>query len=250
MSSNTYSQFNTDPFYEAKNKIQTSVQDFTFNADKWNNLLLNTNTYNNNEFKRITLLLKNQHKQISQSIKQIQKTINHVKDNPDNFTHIHSTEIDDRQKFINDMTKVIDDIKKQMKSDETKQIITQHKRQYEESKIETASERASRVQNQDFINNQLNEQQQQIAMQDEYLDDILLSLKRLGVKADTMNIEFKDQERLLGDVEQEMDTTQSKLKRLTLKLDDMLGRSDNKKICLIVFLVIVLAVLLYFTIKS
>merc|ERR1712079_462219 len=91
------------------------------------------------------------------------------------------------------------------------------------------------------------EQQLEEKKQDEILDDMHATLKRLGVHANTINVEMESQMKLLDEVDEEMTITGDRLTRLTQKLDDLMGQSNSKKICLIIFLIVVLITLLYFT---
>merc|ERR1712228_729180 len=140
----------------------------------------------------------------------------------------------------------ISDCRNKMQSETTRDIINQHKKEYEANKIESPQQRLSRIQNDEHINYHNQEQQQEMKQQDVILDDMHQTLKRLGVHANTINVEIESQTKLLDEVDEEMTITGDRLTRLTQKLDQLLGNSNSKKICLIVLLVVILVVMIYF----
>ena len=237
---------NSDPYYSTKNDIQAAVERFTNNFDSWDNMLENTNTYQNKSFKELTDSLKLQYKQINRSLKELSKTISTVESNRGNFASITNQDLQDRKSFVRDMKSAITDCRDKMQSSKTRDIIDQHKREYQATKQETAQERFSRHQNDHHIERHVQQQQLEEKKQDEILDDMHSTLKRLGVHANTINVEIDSQMALLEDVEEQMDVTGDRLTRLTQKLDDLMGQSNSKKICLIVVLIAILVVLLYF----
>merc|ERR1712110_1410167 len=111
-------------------------------------------------------------------------------------------------------------------------------------KIESPQQRFSRLQNDESIRQHHEEQQQEHKEQDVILDDMHQTLKRLGVHANTINVEIDSQMKLLDEVDEEMTITGDRLTRLTQKLDDLMGQSNSKKICLIVIFVMILCLLL------
>merc|ERR1719229_156419 len=113
-------------------------------------------------------------------------------------------------------------------------------------KVESPQQRISRIQNDEYIRHHHEEQQLEEKKQDIILDDMHQTLKRLGVHANTINVEIESQTKLLEEVDEEMTITGDRLSRLTGKLDQLLGNSNSKKIGLIILLIVVLVVLIYF----
>mmetsp|Transcript_62457 Transcript_62457/g.99293 ORF Transcript_62457/g.99293 Transcript_62457/m.99293 type:complete len:251 (+) Transcript_62457:30-782(+) len=246
----TYSALNVsptnDPYYTVKLEIQRDVEAFTSDFDEWHDMLENSNTWQNREFKDLTDALKQQYKSINKKLKEVSKTIAAVESDRTNYASISTQELQDRKSFIGDMKTTINDYRGKMQSEKTRDILNQHKREYEQSKVETAQQRFSRIRNDEFIADHSQVQQQEEKQQDEILDDMKQTLKRLGVHANTINVELESQSKLLDEVDEEMDITKDRLTRLTQKLDALMGNSNTKKILLIVILVIILVVLIYF----
>ena len=237
---------NGDPYFSTKNDIQAAVERFTNDFDSWDNMLENTNTHQNKSFKELTDSLKSQYKQINRSLKELTKTISTVESNRSNFQSITNQDLHERKSFVRDMKSAITDCRDKMQSPKTRDIIDQHKREFQVSKQESVQERFSRQQNDQHIDGHVQEQQLEEKKQDEILDDMHATLKRLGVHANTINVEIDSQMKLLDEVDEEMTITGDRLTRLTQKLDDLMGQSNSKKICLIVLLVVILAGLIYF----
>merc|ERR1712062_96125 len=153
---------------------------------------------------------------------------------------ITNQDLQERKSFVRDMKSAITDCRDKMQSEKTRDIIDQHKQEYQASKRESVQERFTRRENDHHIDRHVQEQKVEEKKQDEILDDMHATLKRLGVHANTINVEIDSQMKLLDEVEEEMDITKDRLTRLTAKLDDLMGQSNSKKICLIVILVMIL----------
>lgn len=113
-------------------------------------------------------------------------------------------------------------------------------------KEETVEQRRGRFENQEFINNQVEQAQVERKDQDEYLDDMLHTIKRLGVHGREIDIELKEQNKMLDEVNEEMDTAMARLNRLSKGVDKLLKGSTTKKIAVIIILLIILVLLIYF----
>jgi len=176
----------------------------------------------------------------------LSKSIEMVESDRNGFASISTQDLNERKSFVKDMKSAITDCRSKMQSEKTRDIIAQHKKDFEQNKIETPQQRFSRIQNDEHIERHSQEQQQELKQQDIVLDDMKQTLQRLGVHANTINVEIESQTKLLDEVDEEMTITGDRLTRLTGKLDQLLGNSNSKKIGLIVLLVIILVVLIYF----
>eukprot|EP01083_Nonionella_stella_P043132 116417_1 len=229
-----------DPYYSQKNGIQQSVERFTTDFDTWHDMLENTNTHQNQKFKQLTDSLKAQYKQINRSLKELSKANNSASN------AISSQELNERKSFVKDMKTVITECRGTMQSDKTRDIIQQHKEEKAKAMKENPQQRFSRMRNDESIADHKEVQRQEYKEQDVILTDMHDTLKRLGVHANTINVEIESQTQLLDEVDEEMTITGDRLSRLTNKLDTLMGHSNTKKILLIVILVIILIVLIYF----
>jgi len=229
-----------------KSDIQTAVERFTSDLDAWEDMLENTNTHQNRSFKERTDSLKAQYKQINRSLKELAKTNEAVEANRAGFASIRDQDLSERKRFVSDMKSAIANCRAKMQSEKTRSIIEQHKRDFGASQRVSVQERFQRKENERHIEDHQQQQKHEEKQQDEILDDMHQTLKRLGVHANTINLEIESQTQLLDEVDDEMTITGDRLSRLTNKLDALMGHSNSKKIGLIVILIIVLCVMIYF----
>ncbi|ETO28444.1 expressed hypothetical protein [Reticulomyxa filosa] len=225
-------------------KIQNAVQDFTAKFDHWNEMLETTNTAASPQFSSLTNELKQTYKDIKKALKEMEKSIEYVQKNPQ--LGVSSQEIARRTEFVKSMMQTIDDCRQKILSDRTKQTLDKHKKEMHERSQETPNQRASRVATQDIINAHQQQTQAHRQEQDEILDDMLETLKRLGVKGHDITAEIEEQNVMLDEVSTQMDTASDRIAHLTHKLDALMNHSESKKICIIIVLIIILGVMIYF----
>lgn len=91
----------------------------------------------------------------------------------------------------------------------------------------------------------MDEYKKAIDEQDEMLDDIHHSVKKINTMSNVINKELVEQQDLIIEIEQKTDDTNTRLSRIIKRTDDLIGNpGDNCKLCMIIFLVVVLAGLL------
>eukprot|EP01084_Bolivina_argentea_P027049 50278_1 len=81
--------------------------------------------------------------------------------------------------------------------------------------------------------------------QEEIVEDMLTTIQRLQVHAENINVIVEEDVDRMDDIDTEIDIAQSRMERTSEKMDQLLN-TNEKKYSLIIFLMIVLAVLLYF----
>eukprot|EP01083_Nonionella_stella_P059832 156559_1 len=79
----------------------------------------------------------------------------------------------------------------------------------------------------------------------EIVEDMLTTIQRLQVHAENINVIVEEDVDRMDDIDTEIDIAQSRMERTSEKMDQLLN-TNEKKYSLIIFLMIVLAVLLYF----
>merc|ERR1712050_266079 len=93
-------------------------------------------------------------------------------------------------------------------------------------------------------------QAQIVKQQDEFLDQISISAQKLRGNATTISMELKEQQQMLQDLDREIDKETEKLNFVMKRIGRLMQTSDNKEICLIIGLVILMIVLLFLIINS
>jgi hypothetical protein len=96
--------------------------------------------------------------------------------------------------------------------------------------------------NDDFIGGEQQRQQQLMREQDRDLEQLGAGVMRIHGIAREINVELGEQNRLIQDIEEHADGFEGRLGRVQAKLERMLRNKDRGKICAIVVLMIVLAV--------
>mmetsp|Transcript_49358 Transcript_49358/g.44173 ORF Transcript_49358/g.44173 Transcript_49358/m.44173 type:complete len:107 (-) Transcript_49358:129-449(-) len=81
--------------------------------------------------------------------------------------------------------------------------------------------------------------------QDEIVEDMLTTIKRLNVHADDINVHIEEDNKILDELYNDMEIQENRIQKGILKLDKLLN-TKSKKYAIIIILLIVLFVLMYF----
>lgn len=239
-----------DPYPNYEIEIQNETKRLMSDFEHWKDMLHNTNTAQNADFQALTETLKKRYKSLNRSLKELKKSIFNIEQNHEQFSNICDSELHVRKVFLKEMQEHISKCRNGMKA--SKAIIEQHKKETYASSMDangiSHSMHTSRVINNEFIADQREQMQIERKDQDEVMEDMLITLERLGAHGTQINIQLDSHKDMLHGVNDEMDGVQQKMNRLTKKLDQLLGHSEGKKIGLIVFLIIVIAIMIYFII--
>jgi chromosome segregation ATPase len=235
-----------DPWPKAKAEVRRAIQRYMTDFDTWNDMLETTNTAENEKFMPLMRSLKKQYKGLSGALTQLSKSLAQVRANPSEYPEISPNELAERDGWISSMKTTIDDYRKKMTSEHVKNRVASDKQKKKDKETETPLEKAGRQYNDELLGGHQRQQHVERDVQDNIMDDMLHTLKRLNVHGNLISVELEEQSRIMDDIDEEMDQADSTLRTLTGRLDQLLGHSENKKIALIVLLVIVLVVMVYF----
>jgi len=233
-----------DPFTLLKDHLDLEVYEIQNVLEKWSYKLYNTNTAETKEFSELTNTLKKMRKSSLKMCKKMNNMLSVYNENPDDSLSL--VELKKRKLFIQHHETQLAEIKTEMTSKKTQSLVRKHR----EEIIQKRSGRPSDYWEETEITSAIGDfQKQQLDVreeQDEILSGMIVSLQRLGAMGNTIEIELKEQNKMLEEVDEDMETAQDRLASLTVKLDKLLGQSGKNKICLIIFLVMVLIFLVYF----
>jgi len=255
-----------DPFQISKSKIESAVQEFTMKFEHWEEMLETTNTASNKDFSILTNELKQEYKDIKKALKELKKWIDYAHDSQKEeeeekeekktttiTSNIESiNEFTQQNKFVIEMTQIMESCSDSITSQRTKQMIQSHKQQIQQqqNKVEVVlgdihhsnQERKNPIKQTEM---QLirNEQKKE---QEEILGDMLSVLKLLGMQGHFITGELEEQNLLLNEMGSEFNTTQSRLVKLANKLDALMDHSESKKMFVIIVLVVILMIIIYF----
>ncbi|KAH9130702.1 hypothetical protein LEN26_004559, partial [Aphanomyces euteiches] len=93
-------------------------------------------------------------------------------------------------------------------------------------------------------------QQQIVKDQDADLDQLNVSVKRLGHVAVEINTEIKSQNKMLDDIELDMDDTQERMNFVMLRMSRLLKTKDTCQLGSILLLMAILVVLVFLVIYT
>jgi len=232
---------NVDPYYGKKREADSKLFALENDFEQWRHLLETTNTAKTAKFSTLTQNVKSQIKEVSKMVKDLKKSI-------DSASGLNSNESQKRRSDVGDISKRVSSMKQMMTSEKTKEKVANDRRELLNSNAAKRSpwDRDEEVSNEVTLTNFRSNQEMIHREQDEVLDDMLGSLKRLGMMGNVIEVELEEQNELLDEIDDDMDHAQSRLDAMTAKLDKILGHSDGKKWCIIMVLVITLGIMIYF----
>jgi ABC-type transport system involved in cytochrome c biogenesis ATPase subunit len=100
----------------------------------------------------------------------------------------------------------------------------------------------------DFTNNSLQRQQEQMRQQDEGLEMLSQSADRLGKMSMTISEELGHQNKMLDEMDQDLDDANENLDFVTRKTKEFIVQSGGQKNCLIIATLAGVVILLFFLI--
>jgi len=233
-----------DPFYVVKEEVNEALQAVGEIYDKWKDLLENSNTAMNDEFKWVSNELRTGLRGIESDLGDLEETISVVERDKTRF-RIDDYEINNRKSFVIATKKRFQSIKDDMGSIKTKGKMEKDSRLVliptkNEGKF-SKYEEAIRQDNEDFIQDQHAKQQMIFERQDKGLDKLGESVGKIKTIASTIGNELEEQNKLIGDIEHETDKAESGLKNAVRKVNNLLDSTkDGTQIGIIVFLILLL----------
>lgn len=234
-----------DPFYVVKEKVQVRTSEMKDDFEQWKDLLETSDTYNNGDFDKLLQSLKMTTKSVKIDLNDLQKTISIVESKRSRFKDISDDELDGRKKFVNDMRALVQTYEETLTSDRTLSKIKSDKRKNKRNQLfEGASSNDVNVHIDGGRVDYAKEQQLMEAKQDVVLDDMMGALDRLGDVGTTINVELANQTAAINDIDEEMNTGLGQMDQVMKKITKVLGTSNKGKLCCILFLTILAAILL------
>jgi len=236
-----------DPFYVVKEEVQQSVSGVTTLYDRWQELLRNTNTAQNDEFKWTTSQIKNGIKSIEWDLQDLEETIGIVEGNRQRFK-LDIGEVESRKAFITETKATIKKMKDDLNNVTTKgkiendnrSVLMGSKKVQERGKFDGIHD-AIREDNDNFINNSQRQLQQTMDAQDEDLDAVGQSVVRLKEMGQTINTELNQQSLILDEMDSQVDKTSGRLNNVVRRLNKLLeSTSDRVQWCVVIVLILIL----------
>lgn len=235
-----------DPFYVVKEEVLQSVQGVTALHKQWRELLDQTNTSTNDEFKWTTNELKTGIKGIEWDLADLEETISVVESNQGKF-NLDESELLSRKEFVaktrNEIQAMKEDLqskrtKDKMESDSRSELMTQNGTSQGDrfSKMETAIVED----NEKFIQGQFQRQQQLFREQDQSLDVLQNTVGNLKQIGNTINTTLVEHSFLIEELEHDVNTADSGLRGAVKRVNKLIDSSkESTQWCIIITLILV-----------
>eukprot|EP00931_Biecheleriopsis_adriatica_P090301 TRINITY_DN64307_c0_g1_i1.p1 TRINITY_DN64307_c0_g1~~TRINITY_DN64307_c0_g1_i1.p1 ORF type:complete len:260 (-),score=76.74 TRINITY_DN64307_c0_g1_i1:53-727(-) len=222
--------------------------------EDWKRLLQSENTARSERFQKIHSELSGELRQLDMDLQDISATIEMVEGNRAAF-QFDDAEIASRKRFVSDTRKTVKDIQDNVTSQRTFSKMESDKRQLLSSSASMQKDRDERQgrmlkDNQDFLDRQRQSQMQIVAQQDEDLSALSASAQRLGNTAQIINTELKEQQKMLEELDEDIDKETEKLNFVMKRMGRLLKTSDNKQLCLIIGLSLLMVFLIFLVINT
>jgi len=233
-----------------REEVMQAMQGITALYERWKDLLDQTNTASNDEFKWTTDELKTGLKTIEYDLADLEETVRVVESNRSKFK-IEESEISTRKGFIQSTKQRVSVIKDELNSARTRGKIDRDQRELLSATKKPVQDRYSKVQqaleqdNEDYIEGSKQRQQQIIQQQDKNVDVLLTTVTTLKEIGNQIDKTIKDQEVLIDDLDRDVTRVDSGFRGAIQKVNKLIDSTkDSTQWCIIAFLAVILVALL------
>jgi len=241
-----------DPYYVAKEEVEGAIKRTQEMHNEWKRLLYSENTAKSQRFQTVHTEISGDVRQLDFDLQDIEATIKMVEDNRARF-QISEAEIGSRKGFVSKSRGQVREMQASLSSSSATSKLEADKRQVllakQGSRNQDPNSAVAR-QNQGFLEQERQSQAQIIRKQDETLDQIASSAARLQQGAQSINLEIKEQQKMLEELDEDIVRETEKLNFVMKRIGRLLQTGDNKQICLIIALFILMIVLIFLVINA
>merc|ERR1712054_455171 len=213
-----------DPFYVVKEEVQHAADTAEAIFTRWQELLKNPNTAENDEFDWTTSELISNLKSIEGDLAALDETVSIVEKNLGRF-NLDAENIELRKRFIDDTRMRIQNIRSAIDHPTTHQKMERDRRAA--LQLGNATNTAAELRGNLILEDEKMEQQQLMAEQDEMMGEIGESVDRLQQVSLDMNAELVSQNRMLEDTAKNSADLLDRVKVSSKKLTDLLEKSTS-----------------------
>jgi len=242
----TMSKNDVDPFYSVRDNVNGQIEKIKVRHDKFQDLIKNTDTSVNTEFKDLRKNLVKDLRTADKDLKGLKGAVDMVDKNRAKFPHIKDSELSSRKKFVDDAQNTINDIKASIDSQAVRRKIEDDERKGKRDSYDdnvNSGNSALHNENTGFIKDKRQQQQELVKKQDENLGQLGTAVDRLGEIGRGINEELKEQNVLLDKLGNEVDDASSRMNTVQAALEKLLKTKDGCQIWTIVILTFILILL-------
>lgn len=246
----------TDPYYVARDEVQSMVKEARSAHEEWKRLLQSENTARCRRFQDLNERLPGDLRQIEHILQDITVTIETVEGNRERFG-LADGEITSRKRFVQTSEKAVREIQEGLND---RQLLAKMERDTCEQETSRGASSGPRQGtnarsgvdkdawiegHDDFLADQRQQQRRILGDQNEELKELLKSTQRLGHIAESMNTELGVQQQLLGDLDQDIERETEHMHFVQRRIGRLLQTSDSNKIWFIIALVVLMLLQLF-----
>jgi hypothetical protein len=216
-------------------------------ADRFSDLLRNTDTSSNPEFTVLRKGILKDLRQVEKDVAGLRQAIDVVGKNRGKFPLITDTELTGRREFVSESSQSVGEIRSKIESQSVRdKMASDESRSKAAYGINNNNNTPENLQkeNSRFIKNQVAEQQYMLKEQDNALDSLSGAIDRLDSLGREVNIELKEQNLMLNELDDELDDAGNKMNLVQQKLAKLLNTKNRCTIWTVVILFIIFIILL------
>ncbi|KAK5803309.1 hypothetical protein PVK06_030954 [Gossypium arboreum] len=238
-----------DPFYIVKEEIQDSIDKLQSSFHQWERVPGGTG-----EQVHLTKELLANCESIAWQVDELAKAISVAARDP-SWYGINEVELENRRRWTSNARLQVADVKRTIgagkENDNSASVIRRELMRLPNSQQPDISDHYSAKNNDDFVASESDRQMLLLKQQDEELDELSTSVKRIGGVGLTIHEELLAQEKILDELGTEMDSTKNRLDFVQKKMGMVMKKAGAKgQIMIIIFLLvlfIILFILVFFT---
>ena len=223
-----------DPFYLIKQEILTDAEHADELLETRSDMINDHRGVNIEAFKKLGVQISNEILSMQQILKDIEESIEHVKENPDDF-QIEQNEIESRENFCSEMKSKISEIEQKLKDQSNNQKVIFHQSNFNDNNIHDNKSHISQ-------NNQ-----ESLMLEDhaEQLNNIQESVNIQLQLAKEINNEFDDQRELIIELDDNITSAEDAMKNVTNQIKGIIEKEGKVPTGLAFALSIVLILLIF-----
>lgn len=234
-----------DPFYQVRDECQNQVEKLKVRHLKFLDIVRNTNTASNPEFKDVNKSLGKDLREIDKSMKALAVAVDTVDKNRSKFPQIKDGELASRKRIVSEMQNSIQEIKNSRDSPQVRSKLEEDQSRSNRASYddEVKSHGGVERENSRFIKDQKLATKDAIKRQDENLVVLGKAVDRLEDIGKGINEELRVQDKMLDGLEGDIDDATDRMNTVQAALSKLLKTKDGCQIWTIVILAVILILL-------
>lgn len=193
-------------------------------------------------------VLRNKLHTLEWDIQDLEETVRIAKENPAKFK-LSPSQVSIRERFVSEMAQKAQRMHATLAASSNPHAQGRASGADREVLLElgtqTAEQKEARGANDDFIHNEVQQQERIMEQQDEDLDHLASAVERIGLMGHEMHEELAEHGQLLDGLADDMDNTRSRMANVRERLDRFIAETGPKQFCTIVGLSVTLLILTF-----